>query len=256
MAETEVKSIKGRKISDDNVRQQLNNYKNEVTAQFNTVTQDIGDTILPTTDQTIKGAIAEVFQSASSGKTLIANAITGKGVSTNVNDSFQTMATNISSISDSSGNINGTVFTLNDKKYKLIDDGNGNITATLVTYTITNSLSNSTNSNLNTQVEYGSSYIATISASGGYKLSAVTITMSGVDITSTAYSNGNINIASVTGNIVITVTTIVEVETVVGSIDTNKNITLSGLSKGTYTLKYEDDTGIISDFDIIATMEV
>lgn len=37
MAETEVKSINGRKLSDDNVRQQLNNYKNEVNAQFNTI---------------------------------------------------------------------------------------------------------------------------------------------------------------------------------------------------------------------------
>lgn len=40
MAETEIKSINGRKLSDDNVRQQLNNYKEEVVAQFQTVGQE------------------------------------------------------------------------------------------------------------------------------------------------------------------------------------------------------------------------
>ena len=50
----------------------------------------------------VKGAITELFQSASNGKTLIANAITGKGVATNANDSFQTMATNISNIATNS----------------------------------------------------------------------------------------------------------------------------------------------------------
>lgn len=46
----------------------------------------------------VKGAITELFQSASNGKILIANAITGKGIATNANDSFQTMATNIENI--------------------------------------------------------------------------------------------------------------------------------------------------------------
>ena len=47
-----------------------------------------------------------------------------------------------------------------------------------------------------------------------------------------------------------------EPETQVGSIDSNKNITLNGLPAGTYTLKYEDDNGVMSSFDIITTMEV
>ena len=41
----------------------------------------------------------ELFQSVSSGKTLVANAITGKGVSTATDATFATMATNISKIS-------------------------------------------------------------------------------------------------------------------------------------------------------------
>ena len=48
----------------------------------------------------VKGAITELFQFASNGKTLIANAITGKGIPTDANDSFETMATNISNIAN------------------------------------------------------------------------------------------------------------------------------------------------------------
>ena len=42
----------------------------------------------------------ELFQSVSSGKTLVANAITGKGVSTATNATFATMASNISNITN------------------------------------------------------------------------------------------------------------------------------------------------------------
>lgn len=87
--------------------------------------------------------------------------------------------------------------------------GNLVITATgnAITYTVTNTLSHATNTNTDTSVIEGSSYTGTISADSGYELSTVTVEMGGVDITSTAYSNGTISIASVTGNIVITVTT-------------------------------------------------
>ena len=47
-----------------------------------------------------------------------------------------------------------------------------------------------------------------------------------------------------------------EPEIQVGSIDSNKNINLNGLPAGTYTLKYEDENGVISSFDMITTMEV
>lgn len=46
----------------------------------------------------VQDAIEEVFQSVSNGKTLIAAAITDKGVSTAASDSFQTMADNIESL--------------------------------------------------------------------------------------------------------------------------------------------------------------
>lgn len=49
-------------------------------------------------DGTITGAIQSCFQSVSNGKALIADAITGKGVSTSATDTFEVMANNISAI--------------------------------------------------------------------------------------------------------------------------------------------------------------
>ena len=47
---------------------------------------------------TLETQVNELFQSVSSGKSLVANAITGKGVSTSTTATFATMATNISKI--------------------------------------------------------------------------------------------------------------------------------------------------------------
>ena len=70
--------------------------------------------------------------------------------------------------------------------------------------TITNTLTHVTNSNAATSIENETAYSATLSADTGYTLDTVTVTMGGTDITSTAYSDGGISIASVTGDIVIT----------------------------------------------------
>jgi hypothetical protein len=73
-----------------------------------------------------------------------------------------------------------------------------------VTYTITNSLTNATNSNSASSIAEGSPYSATITANSGYELISVTVTMGGTDITASAVSGGDIYIASVTGDVVIT----------------------------------------------------
>jgi hypothetical protein len=72
-------------------------------------------------------------------------------------------------------------------------------------YTITNTLSNASNNNNATEIEENQSYTATITASEGYSINSVTITMGGTNITDSVYNNGNINIPKVTGKIVITV---------------------------------------------------
>ena len=72
--------------------------------------------------------------------------------------------------------------------------------------TITKSLTGCTISNSASQVEYGDSYTATITADDGKEITSVVIKMGGVDITATAYtaSSGTINITNVTGAVTIT----------------------------------------------------
>ena len=70
-----------------------------------------------------------------------------------------------------------------------------------VYYSVISNLSNCTNSNSATQVVGGQSYSATITANSGYQLSSVTVTMGGQSV---SVNGGNISIAEVTGDIVIT----------------------------------------------------
>ena len=88
---------------------------NEHDSQINTITQEVGEEVLPTTSQTIKGAIAEVFQSASSGKSAIATAITGKGISASPEDTFEQLATKIQQISGGETIVSNT--SLGEKMY-------------------------------------------------------------------------------------------------------------------------------------------
>ena len=73
---------------------------------------------------------------------------------------------------------------------------------------VTNTLTHCTSSNSSQSVTKNGSYSATITADEGYTLTGATvlITMGGVDVTSTAYSNGTISIASVTGVLSISIT--------------------------------------------------
>lgn len=73
-----------------------------------------------------------------------------------------------------------------------------------VTYSITAALTNVTIDNTAESANEGESFAAALTASVGYELSSVKITMGGADITNTAYANGNIYISAVTGDVVIT----------------------------------------------------
>lgn len=80
----------------------------------------------------------------------------------------------------------------------------------VTTYTVVSALLHATSDNASATVESGASYNATITAEDGYTLdgATVSVTMGGVDITATAYANGVVNIAGVTGNVIITVTAV------------------------------------------------
>ena len=98
-------------VSQEDINTAVNNYLTEhpvaggataeQAAQIQANTAAIGTEELTTTAKTLKGAINEVFQDVDNGKTLIASAITDKGITTSNTDTFQTMANNISSISSS-----------------------------------------------------------------------------------------------------------------------------------------------------------
>lgn len=77
-----------------------------------------------------------------------------------------------------------------------------------VAYTVAANLTNVTIDNPTESVTEDESYAATITAADGYVLSAVSVTMNGVDITGTNYADGNIFITSVTGDIIITATAV------------------------------------------------
>ena len=70
-------------------------------------------------------------------------------------------------------------------------------------YAISAILQNVSTDNDDIIVQPNSSYTAHLTADTGYTLDTVTVTMGGLDITSTAYSNGTISIAAVTANVTI-----------------------------------------------------
>lgn len=74
----------------------------------------------------------------------------------------------------------------------------------IVTYTITNNLTNVSTDNPVTTVNENSGYTANLTADTEYTIDSVTVTMGGVDVTSDVYTNGTIVISAVTGNVVIT----------------------------------------------------
>lgn len=74
-------------------------------------------------------------------------------------------------------------------------------------YGISYNLSHATSSNMAASVAGGARYTTTLSADANYRLTVVTVTMDGKDITSNVYSNGVITIPTVTGNVVITAAT-------------------------------------------------
>ena len=89
---------------------------------------------------------------------------------------------------------------------KGVDVANGYATPIYgkATYTISKNLTNCGSSNTSTSVTEGSGYISKITANNGYTLSSIKVTMGGNDVTSSVVDGNNINIANVTGNIVIT----------------------------------------------------
>lgn len=73
----------------------------------------------------------------------------------------------------------------------------------IVTYTITNNLTNVSTDNPVTTITENRGYTANLTADTGYTIDTVTVTMGDVDVTSDVYTNSAIFISAVTGNVVI-----------------------------------------------------
>lgn len=90
------------------------------------------------TADNVQDAIDEVFQSVSDGKELIADAITDKGVQTSANDSFATMATNISNIQSGEAelafNVNNSTSTVANEEYSHTVVSSGKLYLGLMSY--------------------------------------------------------------------------------------------------------------------------
>lgn len=119
------------------------------------------------------------------------------------------------------------------------------VTQATVIYTITNTLSNVTNSNAAASINENEAYTATLTASDGYEMSSVSITMGGLNITSSVYSDGAINIPAVTGDIIITATAVVSARTLIHSWDFTSGLTDSvGGSTATLSNATQDSDGL------------
>ena len=113
-------------------------------------------------------------------------------------------------------------------------------------YSITYNLSNCTSSNNNSDIQGGESYTTTITPIGNNTIRTISVTMAGIDITSTALSGNTITIDSVTGAIIINCT----------AADLSNTNLLDGMNTERGYLKLEDgsfaasstNTDITTDF--------
>lgn len=77
------------------IQEELEDLETEINELFTSVTTETNDRVT-----TLETRVNDLFQSVSDGKTLVANAITGKGVSTATDATFATMATNVGKITN------------------------------------------------------------------------------------------------------------------------------------------------------------
>ena len=143
--------------------------------------------------------------------------IGGDSTNTNNNGEIQTqialISNNISKLqsqltlnSNNIGELNSQIALILDRINHLED--NSSSIPTVKTYSVTYNLNNVISSNNTTLLTENSSYSTTLTTDDNFTISNVTVTVADVNVTDSVYSNGVINIGNVTGNIVITVTAI------------------------------------------------
>ena len=134
----------------------------------------------------------------------------GGGMSSNAKELLIKILRNGMYTSDQSQNITDLATALETSEGGGSEEPDTPDEPTLTTYTITSELVNVTSNNSATSVNEGASYTATLTAVDGYTLDSVSVLMGGTDITATAYADGVITIASVTGNVEIVASAVIE----------------------------------------------
>lgn len=133
------------------------------------------------------------------------------------------------------------------------------VSAVSADYSVSYTLNESVSSNTTTGVVSGSAYSTTIRQNSGYKVTGITVTMGGADLSSTAVSVNNgvhiINISNVTGDIVITVETSVSLNTLVAKCDAISTGLGLTVSDNTYKyLKYDAIKITVNGADVTDTV--
>ena len=133
------------------------------------------------------------------------------------------------------------------------------VSAVSADYSVSYTLNESVSSNTTTGVVSGSAYSTTIRQNSGYKVTGITVTMGGSDLSSTAVSVINgvhvINISNVTGDIVITVETSVSLNTIVAKCDAISTGLGLTVSDNTYKyLKYDAIKITVNGADVTDTV--
>ena len=133
------------------------------------------------------------------------------------------------------------------------------VSAVSADYSVSYTLNESVSSNTTTGVISGSAYSTTIRQNSGYKVTGITVTMGGADLSSTAVSVNNgvhiINISNVTGDIVITVETAVSLNTLVAKCDAISTGLGLTVSDNTYKyLKYDAIKITVNGADVTDTV--
>ena len=133
------------------------------------------------------------------------------------------------------------------------------VSAVSADYSVSYTLNESVSSNTTTGVVSGSAYSTTITQNSGYKVTGITVTMGGADLSSTAVSVINgvhiINISNVTGDIVITVETSVSLNTLVAKCDAISTGLGLTVSDNTYKyLKYDAIKITVNGADVTDTV--
>lgn len=117
-------------------------------------------------------------------------------------------------------------------------------------FTVINSLTNVISSNPQASVVAGNAYSADLSPADGYKINGISVTMDGVDITGTAVEGSKIHIGTVTGDVRIEATAVINLINLIDTVGYQDNTRLS-----TSSGEFREKSGYVTTGEILLEAE-